>query len=246
MDDEDEVTVQITNNLAVNFTEPGAILKKGIKFQNEKEFDEYMSTDSLITTLVTTSISNSSKFKQYFDEKNSENEKLSEYEKIRLRNIAERKKMFQELNLNQLKKNVAILPIQKAFKCIICGQTFPKEILKKEHFISVHVGKRPKSSREKKMIKKFSHDNFQSLKCPECNFIALRQSGLTQHRKRKHKICTNQKKISQPIQDMESSAKKTTSAGNNGGFPTIQFTNLANINEAIGKLLDYILKENSQ
>ena len=241
MDDEDEVTVQITNNLAVNFTEPGAILKKGIKFQNEKEFDEYMSTDSLITTLVTTSISNNSKVKQHFDEmKNSENEKLSEYEKIRLRNIAERKKMFQELNLNQLKKNVAVLPIQKAFKCIICGQTFPKEILKKEHFISVHVETRPKSSREKKMIKKISQENFQ---CPECYFIALSQSGLSQHRNREHKICTNQKRISQPVQDMESSAKKTTSAGNNGGFPTIQFTNLANINEAIGK---QILKENSQ
>ena len=113
MDDGDEVTDQITNNLAVNFTEPGAILKKGIKFQNEKEFDEYMSTDSLITAIVTTSMSNSSKVKQHFDQKkNSENEKLSEYEKIRLRNIAERKKMFQELNLNQLKKNVAILPIQ--------------------------------------------------------------------------------------------------------------------------------------
>ena len=232
MDDEDEVTVQITNNLDVDFTESGAILKKGIKFQNEKEFDEYMSTDSLITTLVTTSISNNSKVKQHFDEKNSENEKLSEYEKIRLKNIAERKKMFQELNLNQLKKNIAILPIQKAFKCIICGQTFPKEILKKEHFISVHVETRPKSSREKKMIKKFSHDNFQ---CPECYFIALSQSGLNQHRNRQHKICTNQKRISQPVQD--------TSAGNNGGFPTIQFTNLANINEAIGK---QILKENCQ
>ena len=34
---------------------------------------------------------------------------------------------------------------------------------------------------------------------------------------------------------MKSSAKKATSAGNNGGFPKIQFTNLANINEAIGK-----------
>ena len=143
--------------------------------------------------------------------------------------------MFQELNLNQLKKNIAILPIQKAFKCIICGQTFPKEILKKEHFISVHVGARPKSSREKKMIKKFSHDNFQ---CPECYFIALSQSGLNQHRNRNHKICTNQKRISQPVQDMESSAKKATSAGNNGDL-----TNLANINEAIGK---QILKENSQ
>ena len=140
--------------------------------------------------------------------------------------------MFKELNFNQLKKTIAIVPIQKAFKCIICGQTFPKEILKKEHFISVHVEARPKSSREKKMIKKFSHDNFQ---CPECYFIALSQSGLSQHRKRNHKICTNQKRISQPVQDMESSAKKTTSAGNNGGFPTIQFTNLANINEAIGK-----------
>ena len=72
MDDEDEVTDQITNNLAVDFTEPGAILKKGIKFQNEKEFDEYMSTDSLITTLVTTSISNNSKVKQHFDEMKKE------------------------------------------------------------------------------------------------------------------------------------------------------------------------------
>ena len=181
---------------------------------------------------MTSPKSNNSKLILHFDEKN-ENEKLCEYEKIRLRNIAERKKMFQEMNLDQLKRNVAVIPVNKAqsFKCESCGKSFSKESNLNKHFKSVHVGTRPKSAREKKNIKRFSEE-FQ-MECPECNFIALGQSGLNQHQKRKHKICN--KKVSKPVQDSESSTKNATSAGNES-LPKIQFTNLANINEAIGKL----------
>ena len=133
------------------------------------------------------------------------------------------------MKLDQLKRNVAVIPVRKAqfFKCIICGQKFPNEILKKTHFSSVHVGKRPKSAREKRNVKKFTFDQFQ-IKCPECDFIACSQSGLNNHQKRKHKICN--KKVSKPVQ--ESSTNKANSAGN-GSLPKSQFTNLANITASV-------------
>ena len=76
-------------------------------------------------------------------------ENLCEIEKIRLRNIAERKKIFEDLNLDSLKKQArAHLEYQKAQiaakrrQCKECGEKFATESLKRQHIITDHIGPR--------------------------------------------------------------------------------------------------------
>ena len=85
--------------------------------------------------------------------KENAEENLSEIEKIRLRNIAERKKKFEELNLDSLKKKAMAhsdyLKAQKAAKRLKCHKCdpikqFPNFSLKRYHDIAVHIG--PRSS----------------------------------------------------------------------------------------------------
>ena len=85
--------------------------------------------------------------------KENAEENLSEIEKIRLRNIAERKKKFEDLNLDSLKKKAMAhsdyLKAQKAAKRLQCHKCdpikqFPNFSLKRYHDISVHIG--PRSS----------------------------------------------------------------------------------------------------
>ena len=90
-------------------------------------------------------------------------ENLSEIEKIRLRNIAERKKKFEELNLDSLKKKArAQIKYRKAqiaakrIQCQKCGRKFPNESLKRNHVISAHIGPRSLYTRVrvKEIVKK--------------------------------------------------------------------------------------------
>ena len=85
--------------------------------------------------------------------KENAEENLSEIEKIRLRNIAERKKKFEDLNLDSLKKKAMAhsdyLKAQKAAKRLKCHKCdpikqFPNFSLKRYHDIAVHIG--PRSS----------------------------------------------------------------------------------------------------
>ena len=73
-------------------------------------------------------------------------ENLCEMEKIRLRNIAERKKMFQDLNLDSLKKKfLAHSEYKKAQsaatrrQCKECGEKFANASLKRQHKIKLHI-----------------------------------------------------------------------------------------------------------
>lgn len=89
------------------------------------------------------------------------NENLSEIEKIRLRNIEERRKIFEGLNLDSLKKKArSHIEYQKAQiiakrrQCQECGEKFPNESLKRNHIISVHQERRSSYPRAKKIVKK--------------------------------------------------------------------------------------------
>ena len=92
--------------------------------------------------------------------KENVNENLSEIEKFRLRNIAERKKIFEDLNFDSLKKKArAHIEYQKAqmaakrLQCQDCGEKFPNESVKRNHIYSVHVGPRSSYPRVKKISK---------------------------------------------------------------------------------------------
>ena len=97
--------------------------------------------------------------------KENAEENLSEIEKIRLRNIAERKKIFEDLNLDSLKKKAKAhsdyLKAQIAAKRLQCHKCdpikqFPNISLKKNHDISVHIGRRSSYPRApvKEIVKK--------------------------------------------------------------------------------------------
>ena len=88
------------------------------------------------------------------------NENLSEIEKIRLQNIEERRKIFEGLNLDSLKKKArSHIEYQKAQiiakrrQCQECGEKFPNESLKRNHIISVHQERRSSYPRAKKIVK---------------------------------------------------------------------------------------------
>ena len=96
---------------------------------------------------------------------NKENakENLSEIEKIRLRNIAERKKKFKELGLDSLKKkamtHIEYQKAQRAAQRLQCHKCvphlkFPHKYLKRNHVISVHIGPRSSYPRVKDFVKK--------------------------------------------------------------------------------------------
>lgn len=83
-------------------------------------------------------------------------ENLCEMEKIRLRNIAERKKMFQDLNLDSLKKKFLAhseyKKAQRAAKKLQCHKCEPIKQFsnftsKRNHEISFHIGPRSSYSR---------------------------------------------------------------------------------------------------
>ena len=97
--------------------------------------------------------------------KENAEENLSEIEKIRLRNIAERKKIFEDLNLDSLKKKAKAhsdyLKAKIAAKRLQCHKCdpikqFPNISLKKNHDISVHIGRRSSYPRApvKEIVKK--------------------------------------------------------------------------------------------
>ena len=95
--------------------------------------------------------------------KENAEENLSEIEKIRLRNIAERKKIFEDLNLDSLKKKAKAhsdyLKAQIAAKRLQCHKCnpvkqFPNISLKRNHDISVHIG--PRSSYPRVPVKEIT------------------------------------------------------------------------------------------
>ena len=90
-----------------------------------------------------------------------EKEHLSEIKKIRLRNIAERKKKFKDLNLDSLKKQArADIEYRKAqiaakrLQCKECGKKFATESLKRQHITSVHIEPRSTYPRDARVKKK--------------------------------------------------------------------------------------------